>query len=352
MRHAALLAASLMASSQARALEIVFTDVGPAGGVSALSPQALAGFEAAATLWESLLLDPVVLRVNVATYDFGAGNTNVIGFADSASYFGDYTELRGAMFADASSSTDAAVLATLPAGPTFVRRINLVTDLAAPATPTLSVSSQFSINGGNAKALGMIAGDNADPDALIAFNSAFAFDYDRANGIAANQMDFIGVAAHEIGHALGFISVVDLIDGGGQTTASALSTPLDFLRRSEASLALGVHDVSIDNQMRFLALGQLGILMSTGVTNGDGDQASHFVDNVGLGMMDPTANFGELRQFTGYDLAVMDAIGWDLSPQALQIAAGAMAAVPEPSAYGLGLGGLALALAVRRRRAR
>jgi len=350
MRHAALLAAALMGVSKARALEIVFTDVGPANSVSALSPQALAGFQAAASLWEALLIDPVTVRIDVATYNFGPGNANIIGFADSASYFGDYTELAGALVADATTSTDAAVLARMPAGPAFVRRINLVTDLANPATPTLSVSSQFSINGGNAKALGMLPGDQASADALIAFNSAFAFDYDRANGITANQMDFIGVAAHEIGHALGFISVVDAIDGGGQTTASALSTPLDFLRYSEASLALGAHDVSIDDQIRFLAIGDLGILMSTGVTNGDGGQGSHFVDNAGLGMMDPTASFGELRTFTGYDLVVFDAIGWDLSPTALALASEAMAAIPEPSTYGLGLGGLVLGLAALRRR--
>ncbi len=353
MRLPALLAAALLGSPPSRALEIVFTDIGPANGVSALSPQALAGFQAAASLWEALLLDPVTVRIEVATFDFGAGNANVIGFADSASYFGDYTELRDSLFADAASSTDAAVLARLPAGPSFVRRINRTTDLADPATPVLSASSQFSINGGNAKALGMLPGDFAQPDALIAFNSAFAFDYDRSNGIAANQMDFIGVAAHEIGHALGFISVVDTIDGGGQTTLTALSTPLDFLRFSAASLALGVHDVSIDDQMRFLAIGDLGILVSTGRQFGDGEQASHFLDNVGLGMMDPTANFGELRLFSGYDLVVMDAIGWDLSPEALSLAAGAMSQIPEPSAYGLGLGGLALAFAaIRRRRAR
>ncbi|MFN7340787.1 MAG: NF038122 family metalloprotease [Opitutia bacterium] len=345
-----LLAAACLAGSSSRALEIVFTDVGPENGVSALSAQALAGFQAAASLWESLLIDPVTVRINVATYDFGPANANIIGFADSASYFGDYTELRGAMVADATSLTDAAVLARLPVGPGFVRRINLTTDLANPATPVLSASTQFSVNGGNARALGMLPGDWPEADALIAFNSAFAFDYDRANGIAANQMDFIGVAAHEIGHALGFISVVDAIDGGGMTTASALSTPLDFLRHSQASLALGVHDVSIDNQIRFLAIGNLGILMSTGVSNGDGGQGSHFVDNAGLGMMDPTASFGELRTFTGYDLMVFDAIGWDLSPEALSLAAAAMSQIPEPSTYGLALAGLALGWAATRRR--
>lgn len=353
MRARALLAAALLGGAPSRGLEIVFTDIGPDNGVPALSAQALAGFQAAADLWESLLIDPVTVRIDIASYDFGPGNANVIGFADSASYYGDYPELRGSLIADATSSTDAAVLARLPAGPSFVRRINRTTDLADPLAPSLSVSSQFSINGGNAKALGMLPADFASPDALIAFNSAFAFDYDRANGIAANQMDFIGVAAHEIGHALGFISVVDAIDGGGQTTLTALSTPMDFLRHSQASLALGVHDVAIDDQVRFLALGNLGILMSTGVNLGDGQQGSHFVDNVGLGMMDPTAGFGELRAFTGYDLVVFDAIGWDLSPEALALAAEAMSQIPEPSTYGLGLGGLALALAaVRRRRGR
>lgn len=350
--RAGLLLLCLAAAPRAAALEIVFTDIGPANGVSALSPQALAGFQSAADLWEGLLTDPVTVRVNVATYDFGAGNAGVIGFANSEIYWGYFDELRTAWVADATSATDAAVLSRLPAGPTYTRVINRTTDLADPAAPVLAATDIIYLNGGNAKALGMIPGASATPDALIAFNSAFAFDYDRSDGIAPDRMDFIGVAAHEIGHALGFISIVDYLDSGDPplTTAQAGHMPLDFLRYSAASLSLGVTDTSIDSLPRFLAFGNLGVLMSTGVNLGNGEQASHFVDNANLGMMDPTASFGELRAFTGYDLMAFDAIGWDLSPEALALAASAMAAIPEPSALALAGSALALALAARRRR--
>lgn len=341
-----------LAAAPSRALEIVFTDTGVAQGYTALSSQALAGFEAAASLWEALLSDPVTVRINVANYNFGAGNSNVIGQASSVLYEGSYTELRDSWINDATSITDVALLNSLAPGPTYTRRINRTSDLANPATPILATTDGMYINGANAKALGLLPGNFSAIDATIEFNSAFAFDYDRSNGISAGQMDFIGVAAHEIGHALGFISIVDYIDGGSVPTNFAWHMPLDFLRYSSTSLTLGVTDTSIDDQSRFLALGNLGILVSTGVQFGDGQQASHFLDNVGLGMMDPTAGFGELRLFSGYDLVIFDALGWNLTPAALGLASEAMAAIPEPSTYGLALGALGLAWAAKRRRKR
>jgi len=345
-------AIALAASAQSWGLNIVFTDVGPAGGHTAMSAQALAGFEAAATLWESLLSDPVTVRINIATYNFGVGQSNVIGQAGSNFYDGTYAELRDAWIADATSATDAALVATLPTGTTYTRVINRTTDLANPATRVLATNDGMYINGANAKALGLLPADYAAWDAVIEFNSAFAFDYNRADGIAANKMDFIGVAAHEIGHALGFVSVVDYIDGGGLSSAAAMHMPMDFMRYSLESLGIGVTDTSIDSQARYLVLGDLGIAVSTGVTYGDGQQASHFLDNVGLGMMDPTAAFGELRTFTGYDLVVFDALGWELTPSALTAASQAMSAIPEPASFGYLGGSLALAAAFWRRRRR
>ncbi|MBK7264236.1 MAG: hypothetical protein IPI03_21390 [Rubrivivax sp.] len=48
-------------------------------------------------------------------------------------------------------------------------------------------------------------------DAFVQFNSNYAFDHDRSNGIGSGQFDFVGIAAHEIGHALGFVSGVDVL---------------------------------------------------------------------------------------------------------------------------------------------
>jgi hypothetical protein len=74
---------------------------------------------------------------------------------------------------------------------------------------------------------------------------------------------------------------------------------------------------------------------SNGLNFGDGRQASHWKDNLGLGIMDPTAAPGEALAASTNDFIAFDAIGWDL--------------IPEPSAALLGTFGMILALGRRRR---
>ena len=80
-----------------------------------------------------------------------------------------------------------------------------------------------------------------------------------------------------------------------------------------------------------------GASFSTGRTWGDGQQASHWKDNLGIGIMDPTAGTGELLAIKPVDVAALDVIGWNLAP------------VPEPATYALFGAGL-LAIGLRRRR--
>ena len=55
-------------------------------------------------------------------------------------------------------------------------------------------------------------------------------------------------------------------------------------------------------------------LMSTGVRNGDGRQASHFKDSPAnvpqLGVLDPTSGYGQMQEITALDLTAFDVIGW------------------------------------------
>jgi hypothetical protein len=52
---------------------------------------------------------------------------------------------------------------------------------------------------------------------------------------------------------------------------------------------------------------------STGVNFGDGRQAGHWQDNLGLGIMDPTLASGEFGFITDRDILALDVIGWDIN---------------------------------------
>ena len=138
--------------------------------------------------------------------------------------------------------------------------------------------------------------------------------------------------------ALGFVSGVDTVDAyiGNATNLDnfAIYSTLDMFRYSAAgtlNLAAGSAGYfSLDGGTTNLGL------FSTGSFHGDGRQASHWKDNLGLGIMDPTANpAGQINTPSALDLVAFDVIGWTL--------------IPEPSAFLLGSFGMLLALGRRRR---
>ena len=309
------------------------------GPTLAASPAALAAFNRAATTWGTLLSDPVTVTIDANLVSLA--NPNVIGSTSTVLLQGSYATIRDSMVADAADEPDDTIVASLPTAAQF-----------SAVVPTgFSLTGLIVATKANLKALGFPGLDAAfgARDATISFNSNFAFDFDNSDGVGAGLIDFETVALHEIGHALGFISIVDMIDAlVAQNTPTAVPfTTLDLFRFSTAPGLNPSTAAQFTTDPRMLVPGQAANFddvaheygLSTGVNFGDGRQASHWKDDqltgFHIGVMDPTLAFSTVAGLTSADLRALDVIGWDVP------------VVPEPaSATLIGCGVIA---ALRRR---
>ncbi len=329
----------------AHALNFVFTDVSKNGPMTV---EQRGAFQQAANYWSGKLSDNVTVYINIAFDNLGP---NILGGTGSSFVSTSYSNIRGALTLDAKSALDATAIANLQGGPAL-SFLATQGDLSQRFDNDGSINNtRLGLTTANAKAMGFGVGTNvANPDANITFATGFAgdFSYTRAGGTPSNKIDFITVAEHEIGHALGFTSGVDDIDYcagpddrcGFGNDPNAFETdwwyePLDLFRFS----APGVMDVRVGGTPYFSVDGGATSIesFSTGSFNGDGWQASHFTPDR-LNLMRPFVRDGEFYDATARDLSAFDVIGWDLAP------------VPEPETYALMLAGLGVLGAVARRR--
>lgn len=417
MKRVMITLAALLASTAAQAVQTPVTvhlNYGP--GVNPGSA-AYNGFTAAANYWSSVLTTtgatPVTVNFNV---NFGHLPPNVLGSTRSTftakTAAGIITRLDGRRF----GALDAGkVLPTLGASTTTGNPNGAVsvytpgyTDNAA-RTGIDNSTKVYDTDGGynnsiiglttaNAKALGYTGAQIYSPtntgqvDATIGFSSDFKFDFNPRNGITAGTSDFLAVAIHEFGHALGFVSGVDDYDylgtGGPLADSPACGVPggcknydanndwfgetLDLFRYS----ATGALDWTTKTPSYFSVDGgatayQAG-LFSTGTFNGDGWQASHWkapqvtlpngsqvfsCRRPKLGVMNPYICNGRAGIVTALDLAAQDAIGWNITDKARvadyskdtgQIAHD-LTAVPEPASWALFIAGFGVVGAMQRR---
>lgn len=330
LRSTLILAALAGAAGSSPALTFNYT------WVAGTSVAEQAAFQTAGTLWSSVLLDPVTVNLTLGTGSLGSG---ILASTNSTQFSYSYSSFKTALTNDRLSADDFAAVSHLPAGASFPLLINRTTDnpngsgSAIPYLDTAGANNQtIRISAANAKALGLSAPGSTD--GAITFSNSFAYDLNPADGITPGQFDFVGLAAHEIGHALGFISGVDVLDTTSGLTANGypVVSGLDLFRYSSQSFAQGAIDFTADNRVKYFSLdggATVGASFANGVVNGDGRQASHWKDLLGLGIMDPTAAPGELLTVSANDKQALDVIGWNL------------AAVPEPATWmmwALGLG--------------
>ena len=365
MRLLGLALTALLAAPSSYALSIVLNDVTPGG----MSAEQLAAFTAGANLWQSRLQDPVTVYVTISFQN--DDRNNILGSTSSRVIEQSYSNVRSALVADQKSTLDATAVSHLQAGSSLsfqATNLDLSTRLdndtnpcpASGASVACATNNQvLALTTANAKALGFATGTNAaTPDGTIHFNGYYAgqFDFTRSDGIDAGKYDFVSIAAHEIGHAMGFVSGVDDVDYCSPLSAGrcngmdglvldnaygfdkyAVYAPLDLFRYSAA----GVLDMRVGGRPYFSVDGGATAIegFSNGYFNGsDGSQASHFIPGP-LNVMNPYGFQGIAVDPSAADIAAMDAIGWDVA-----------VAVPEPASWALLLAGAAAVAGVVKRR--
>jgi hypothetical protein len=414
-----------LSAAPAQAINIILNDI--SGGGAAVGTQARFGFDVARLYWESVLKDNVTVRLNVG---FSQLDEGVIAQAGSTTVGLEVQQAYALLGADTNGQLDATAVANLRA---------LTASAAAPGTLALNaVTNDFAdpanrvgyqhgrarldndgsvnnyvldVNTANLKALGITSGiiDGVNlattADAQITFSNQLDFDFDPSDGISDLSFDFIGVAIHEMGHSLGFVSGVDIYDLFSRDNGPLVElledgvfgeernlddnyrimSMLDLFRygdRSDDFGALRQLDWTTGGEKFFSIDGGLSELFgasdfSTGDYNGNGNQASHWIDNeyiprnggpcniqrtTPIGIMNPTSGFCEAGSVTALDLAAFDAMGWDLDFNILGQPTysfstaravsefGALAPVPEPTAWAMMVGGFFLAGSASRRR--
>ncbi len=341
----ALATVGLIAAPAAHALTFVFKDTTVGGSMTAAQ---LGAVTAAGNYWSSQFTDNVTVYVDMGFDHLGA---NVLGQTGSNFAAIGYSALRSSLAADVTSARDATAVAHLPTGSALAFHATQG-DLSSRYDNDGSVNNTLlGLTTANAKALGYTVGTSAAiPDATMTFSSDFPFAYSRVGGTPSNQIDFITMVQHELGHALGFVSGVDDIDycaGAGRGTACHISNtadrfetdwwyePLDLYRYTAAGLDMRVGGspyFSIDGGATAIET------FSTGKIHGNGFQASHFNPDV-FNLMRPTLDYGRAYDATDADLAALDVIGWNLAT-----------AVPEPGSWALMLAGMAAVSGLARRR--
>ena len=283
------------------------------------NPAAKAAFQRAAQQWQLLIRTQITVVVDV---DFGPTwfgqefPAGAVGLTNPQMLSGDslYLKVRERLLDNASTQDELSLYYATP----------------QPLVPT-DIGDQNTVLGPSAlfralKLIDSVANPDTDPPIwgpppAIGLNSNVEYDFDGSDGIDPGKSDFESIAAHELGHVLGFESAVGQLEVNPDCVPGF--TVWDLFR-----VRPGVSMSSFDSAQRILHSGGGQVFfngtdawaLSTGRPddpNEDEQQPSHWLDDSvsgqRLGVMDPSITPGRRQAITLKDLQALDIMGYALN---------------------------------------
>ena len=325
-------------------------------------PDVLLSFRRAAARWERAITTPITVVYDI---DYGEERFNTGRFSPSTIASAN-TATAIARQPGGAPATVAQLVARLRERAADDPQLQALYD--AIPIPTLSTATNAS---GDPQTLGIPIGGqptlqalgylpaqlDPDPDVTpfgsvpnLGFNAAFDFDFDPTDGTDPRLIDFEAIVIHEMGHSLGFTSVIglggppnnffsvwdlfrvrpedveageSLTDGAGWETAPRVVTPGP--PATEVEQIVGGSTFLKATQVFFDGLATYETSTATGNREGgDGQQASHWRDDADrppspsdsgdryIGIMDPNFGPGVRQIYKEPDLRVLDVIGYGI----------------------------------------
>jgi hypothetical protein len=245
----------------------------PAGFTTAL--------QAAVTYLDGLITNPITVNINVG---YGEYNGQPLSGGDSEGgpqgIALSYAQLVSELTANATSAADRTAVANLPA-----------TD------PT--GGGMFLVSDALQKAWGLLPANGTENDGTVGFNSSTTIPYDFAtNGtVAPGELDFVGIAEHELTHVLGRIAGLQFSPGW--------YAPLDLFRYAPS----GGLELVGGEPAYFSIDGGRTNLDNFATFSDYGDWAS----SAGPDSFDAISEAGVINPMTATDITEMDVLGFDVA---------------------------------------